>query len=146
MEDPFSFGDEESPVVFKPDPLVRNMGSFAIPKEDHTIGNLLRMSLLADKRVRFAGYRMQPQIDNQLLIKLRTRSVHHPVQVFSEHLAACHQQLKEIERAFEVCLYAYVFGPNSLTSNVCVLQEAEREVVGTAAKHAVPSLAMSEAL
>ena len=37
---------------------LKTAGTFIIAKEDHTIGNLLRMQLLRDPSVRFAGYRM----------------------------------------------------------------------------------------
>jgi DNA-directed RNA polymerase subunit L len=35
-----------------------NAGNFILAKEDHTLGNLLRIQLLRDPAVRFAGYRM----------------------------------------------------------------------------------------
>ena len=33
-------------------------GTFTLRKEDHTLGNLIRIQLLRDEQVRFAGYRI----------------------------------------------------------------------------------------
>ena len=36
---------------------VPNFACITIHQEDHTLGNIVRNSLLTDRRVRFAGYR-----------------------------------------------------------------------------------------
>ena len=45
-------------VVYTKDSKRPNAGTFVFGKEDHTLGNLLRVQLLSDSKVRYAGYRM----------------------------------------------------------------------------------------
>jgi DNA-directed RNA polymerase II subunit RPB11 len=45
-------------LVYKPDSKKPNAGTFVMAKEDHTVGNLLRMQMLRDPSVRYAGYRL----------------------------------------------------------------------------------------
>jgi DNA-directed RNA polymerase subunit L len=87
-------------VTYKEDPEVVRFATFAIANEDHTLGNLLRVSLAGDRRVRFAGYRIQPQLENPLVITLRTRPGYQPLDVFLDHVRACHKQMQSIEQAF----------------------------------------------
>ena len=50
--------DDENRLVYTADSKKPNAGTFILAKEDHTIGNLMRLQLLRDPSVRFAGYRM----------------------------------------------------------------------------------------
>ena len=43
----------EVKITYTPDTKVANAGMFIINKEDHTLGNLLRMQLLRNPEVRF---------------------------------------------------------------------------------------------
>ena len=45
-------------LTYQPDGKKPNAGTFILHKEDHTLGNLIRIQLLRDTSVRFAGYRM----------------------------------------------------------------------------------------
>jgi DNA-directed RNA polymerase II subunit RPB11 len=53
-EDP----SEENRVTYQPDSKKPNAATFILHKEDHTLGNLIRIQLLRDNSVRFAAYRM----------------------------------------------------------------------------------------
>ncbi|KAH9258392.1 hypothetical protein BASA81_003441 [Batrachochytrium salamandrivorans] len=57
-------GNEKKVTVVN-DSKIINASIFYLAKEDHTLGNALRMSLLRDKDVRFAGYRMPHPYKNQ---------------------------------------------------------------------------------
>ena len=49
-----------------------NFACITIQNEDHTLGNIVRHSLLMDRRVRFAGYRKpHPLFD---LVELKVQS------------------------------------------------------------------------
>ena len=53
-------------------------------KEDHTIGNLLRMQLLRDPSVRFAGYMIPHPLINRIDMRIQTTSsTVSPVEVLS---------------------------------------------------------------
>ena len=53
--------EDESDAVkltYTSDSKKPNAGTFVLAKEDHTLGNLIRIQLLRDPTVRFAAYRM----------------------------------------------------------------------------------------
>lgn len=45
-------------LTYQADGKKPNAATFILHKEDHTLGNLIRIQLLRDTSVRFAGYRM----------------------------------------------------------------------------------------
>ena len=49
---------EEHRLTYQPDGKKPNAATFILHKEDHTLGNLIRIQLLRVPDVRFAGYRM----------------------------------------------------------------------------------------
>mmetsp|Transcript_12812 Transcript_12812/g.32444 ORF Transcript_12812/g.32444 Transcript_12812/m.32444 type:complete len:165 (-) Transcript_12812:283-777(-) len=55
------------------DILTKNTVVFKIEREDHTLGNLLRMQLLRDPRVFFAGYKAPHPLEYHILIRVQTR-------------------------------------------------------------------------
>jgi DNA-directed RNA polymerase II subunit RPB11 len=52
----FILDDDEEKIVYTVDTKATNAGTFRFNKEDYTLANLLRMQLLRDQNVRFAGY------------------------------------------------------------------------------------------
>lgn len=65
---------EEQKIEYSADTKVSNAGTFTFNKEDHTVGNILRMQLLRDPSVRFAGYMMPHPLINKLRLKVQTTS------------------------------------------------------------------------
>ena len=51
-----------------------NAGTFAMLKQDHTIGNLLRHQLLLDRNVKFVGYIMPHPLVNRCDLKVQSGS------------------------------------------------------------------------
>jgi DNA-directed RNA polymerase II subunit RPB11 len=51
---------------------MENSVTYRIELEDHTIGDLLRIYLLKNKEVKFAGYRVPHPLDDILEIKVQT--------------------------------------------------------------------------
>lgn len=49
-----------------------NSVTYKIELEDHTVGDLLRIYLLKNKDVKFAGYRVPHPLDDILEIKVQT--------------------------------------------------------------------------
>ncbi|KAH9262489.1 hypothetical protein BASA82_000447 [Batrachochytrium salamandrivorans] len=66
-------GNEKKVTVVN-DSKIINASIFYLAKEDHTLGNALRMSLLRDKDVRFAGYRMPHPLQFVCELKVQTTS------------------------------------------------------------------------
>lgn len=54
------------------DTKMENAATFTFNKEDHTFGNLLRMQLLRDNRVRYAGYIHPHPLISRVDVKVQT--------------------------------------------------------------------------
>ena len=61
-------------LTFTRDTKVSNAGTFIVQKEDHTLGNTVRMQLHRDPNVVFAGYQVPHPSDNRIVIKVRDYS------------------------------------------------------------------------
>lgn len=48
-----------------------NTGIFTIYLEDHTIGNIIKMQLLREENVIYAGYRAPHPLENKIEIKVK---------------------------------------------------------------------------
>ncbi|KAK9805916.1 hypothetical protein WJX73_004731 [Symbiochloris irregularis] len=55
------------------DTKVRHAATFVIEREDHTVGNIVRMQLHRDPNVIFAGYKVPHPLEYKLLIKVQTK-------------------------------------------------------------------------
>jgi DNA-directed RNA polymerase II subunit RPB11 len=74
----------ERKIVYTADTKVTNAGTFRLNKEDHTVGNLLRMQLLRDTSVRFTGYIHPHPLVHFLDLKVQTNSSNiSPIEVLS---------------------------------------------------------------
>jgi len=74
----------ERKIVYTPDTKVTNAGTFRLNKEDHTIANLLRMQLLRDPAVRFAGYIHPHPLVHYIDLKIQTNTTtNEPSEVLS---------------------------------------------------------------
>lgn len=82
-------------IEVKIDERLANAATFRLMREDHTAGNLLRMQLLRDPVVRFAGYRIPHPLekDIEVLIQVKETTADKP-------LAALERSLKELHTEF----------------------------------------------
>ena len=64
----------EMKIVYTPDTRTANSGTFRFNREDHTVANLLRMQLLRDNSVRFAGYYHPHPLLHYIEMKIQTNS------------------------------------------------------------------------
>jgi DNA-directed RNA polymerase II subunit RPB11 len=64
----------EQKIVYTADTKVTNAGTFRLNKEDHTVSNLLRMQLLRDPNVRFAGYQHPHPLLHYNDLKIQTNT------------------------------------------------------------------------
>jgi DNA-directed RNA polymerase II subunit RPB11 len=78
-------------------------GTFILGKEDHTLGNLIRMQLLRDPQVRYAGYRMPHPLIFDCHIRVETMDPSlTPVQSFASALADLQLETEILESRFKV--------------------------------------------
>jgi DNA-directed RNA polymerase II subunit RPB11 len=74
----------ERKIVYTTDTRTTNAGTFRFNKEDHTVGNLLRLQLLRDPTVRFAGYQHPHPLLNYIDLKIQTDNANQaPTEVLS---------------------------------------------------------------
>ena len=71
------------------DAKVTSSANFIITKEDHTLGNMLRMKLLEDQDIIFAGYRHPHPLETFIELKVRTNGKVDPLNA----LKLCANQL-----------------------------------------------------
>ena len=55
-----------------PDAKIPNSMIYQINREDHTLGNLVRMELLREEKVRFAGYYHPHPLENRIVLRVQT--------------------------------------------------------------------------
>lgn len=92
------FGVRAHRVVFEKDKKVENAGRFVIEREDHTLGNLVRMQLLDDPRVDFAGYRMPHPLEHKIHIQVHTTANSNPADAM---ISACNNLIDKFNRLEE---------------------------------------------
>jgi DNA-directed RNA polymerase II subunit RPB11 len=68
----FILEDDEEKIEYAADTKVSNAGTFTLNKEDHTMSNLLRMQLLRDPQVKFAGYMHPHPLVHKIHLKIQT--------------------------------------------------------------------------
>ena len=78
-----------------------NAATLVIEREDHTLGNMLRMQLLEDKEVLFGGYRVQHPLEPAIQVKVQTRSENPgPTQAVEQALGTLQKELDTFEKRF----------------------------------------------
>lgn len=91
----------EHHVEYEKDPKIENAGTYIMWLEDHTIGNALRMQLLRNQHVLFAGYRVPHPLTNNIEIKIQTTENSTPCDAMRQ----AHQELitetKDILQQFQ---------------------------------------------
>lgn len=100
------FEDEEDEEQFKlsytPDSRRPNGGQFVLNKEDHTLGNLIRIQLLRDNKVRFAGYKVPHPLITEAHVRVETMdSKTSPIAVFETALTDLQMEINTMEQQFK---------------------------------------------
>jgi len=94
--------DESVPkVMITPDTKVQNAVTMVVEREDHTLGNMLRMQLLEDRDVLFSGYRVPHPLEPAIQVKVQTGSeIPGPTQAVEAALGSLLGELKTFEERF----------------------------------------------
>lgn len=93
--------DLENRLEYTEDTKIPNAGLFKLNKEDHTLGNLLRIQLLRDSSVRFAGYKVPHPLIHSCHVKVQTMdSRTSPVSAFESALEDLGLEVDTIESEF----------------------------------------------
>ncbi|GAM25465.1 hypothetical protein SAMD00019534_086400 [Acytostelium subglobosum LB1] len=82
------------------DTRIPNACLFTILKEDHTVGNLIRMQLVGDPDVKFAGYKMPHPLEHNIHIKIQTYPHSTPIQALEGSIHCLIDEYQNIEKQF----------------------------------------------
>ncbi|CEO98475.1 DNA-directed RNA polymerase RBP11-like dimerization domain-containing protein [Plasmodiophora brassicae] len=88
--------DHDRRVFVRTDEKLTNAATFTVLKEDHTLGNLLRMQLHEDENVIFAGYRVPHPLKHQFDLQLRTTGRITPKQALRNSIRDLKRELDSI--------------------------------------------------
>eukprot|EP00898_Chlorokybus_atmophyticus_P002228 jgi/Chlat1/3005/Chrsp2S04719 len=87
-------------VSYQKDTKVANGATFTVQREDHTVGNLLRMQLLRDKDVLFAGYQMPHPLEYKMYIRIQTTKRTSPMEVLLSAIEDLQKELGDLKTQF----------------------------------------------
>ncbi|CAI0428833.1 unnamed protein product, partial [Linum tenue] len=90
-----------SRVSYERDTKIINAASFIIEREEHTIGNIVRMQLHLDENVLFAGYKLPHPLQYKIIIRIHTTSQSSPMQAYNLAINDLDKELDHLRSAFE---------------------------------------------
>uniref|UniRef100_A0A7S0STD8 DNA-directed RNA polymerase RBP11-like dimerisation domain-containing protein n=1 Tax=Mantoniella antarctica TaxID=81844 RepID=A0A7S0STD8_9CHLO len=103
----FVLPDGVRKLTFTRDTKVSNAGTFIVQKEDHTLGNIVRMQLHRDPNVVFAGYQVPHPSDNRIVIKVHTNKNSSPMQAITEAVNHLRTEMSDLSQKFKDEVTAY---------------------------------------
>jgi DNA-directed RNA polymerase subunit L len=89
------------------------VGTYAIVDEDHTLGQLLRWALNADKRVISAGYLIPHPLENVMRLHVQTNAATTPQTALDDAIVCSMNQLQGLAAELDRALLAKRFAPPS---------------------------------
>ena len=81
-----------------------NAKTFRFAREDHTLGHLMRMEMLRDPAVRFAGYKHPHPLENDILVKVQAAPGSTPGAVLSGALKRLETEVTELQSQYRTQL------------------------------------------
>ncbi|GAQ88981.1 DNA-directed RNA polymerase II subunit 11 [Klebsormidium nitens] len=82
------------------DTRITNAATFEVQREDHTLGNLIRMQLHRDPEVLFAGYKAPHPLEYKINFKVQARDTTNPETVFRRAIDAVDTEIADLRKAF----------------------------------------------
>lgn len=80
----FTLPDGISKIQMEKDSKIPNTMLFTVMLEDHTIGNIIKMQLLRDETIRYAGYRKPHPLEHKVEFRVSTNGEITPLEVFKK--------------------------------------------------------------
>ncbi|KAF9592004.1 hypothetical protein IFM89_011587 [Coptis chinensis] len=101
----FVVPDGTKKVSYERDTKIINAASFTVEREDHTIGNILRMQLHRDPNVLFAGYKLPHPLQYKIIVRIHTASQSSPMQAYNQAINDLDKELSHLKGVFEYGMY-----------------------------------------
>eukprot|EP00899_Mesostigma_viride_P020079 jgi/Mesvir1/28072/Mv04665-RA.1 len=89
-------------LSYEKDTKVPNAAMFVIQREDHTVGNLIRVQLLKDPNVLFAGYQLPHPLLYKVNVKIQTTKGSSPMEALETALTDVNEELALLKKSFLV--------------------------------------------
>ncbi|RWS07249.1 DNA-directed RNA polymerase II subunit RPB11-like protein [Dinothrombium tinctorium] len=99
----FLLFDGEKKVVIEKDTKVPQAAIFTVNKEDHTLGNMIRMQLLKDPQVIFAGYKVPHPLEHKFILRIQTTADYSPQEALMNAITDLISELSLLEERFKAC-------------------------------------------
>jgi DNA-directed RNA polymerase subunit L len=80
----------------------KNKLEIEIPGEDHTVGNLLRTTLLKNEHVKFAGYQIVHPLTGGIYVVIQTDGNEKPKDALLEAISQIESVTKEFKDKFKI--------------------------------------------
>ncbi|KAF7489228.1 DNA-directed RNA polymerase II subunit RPB11-a [Sarcoptes scabiei] len=92
----------EKKITIEKDTKVRNACLFTVAKEDHTLGNMIRMQLLKDPKVIFAGYKVPHPLQHEFILRIQTTEDYSPQEALMNAIKDLISEMSLLEERFRV--------------------------------------------
>jgi len=102
----FVVPDGVKKVSLERDTKVMNAATIILQREDHTMGNLIRMQLHRDPNVLFAAYQMPHPLMYECHLKIQTTSQSSPAMAYRTALDNLDAELIDLKDAFTEAVMA----------------------------------------
>lgn len=109
--DSYLLPEDGQKMTYEKDTKIPNAGMFTLLREDHTMANLLRMQLLQDESVTFAGYKHPHPLVHDVLIRVQTNDTTTPIDALSSSIKSSMEEFDTFTNNFKVrslCEYIYI--------------------------------------
>eukprot|EP00636_Phaeomonas_parva_P001801 CAMPEP_0118860430 /NCGR_PEP_ID=MMETSP1163-20130328/6281_1 /TAXON_ID=124430 /ORGANISM="Phaeomonas parva, Strain CCMP2877" /LENGTH=115 /DNA_ID=CAMNT_0006794117 /DNA_START=110 /DNA_END=457 /DNA_ORIENTATION=- len=93
--------EDDEQVTYAKDTKIPNAGTFTILREDHTLGNLLRLELLRDPSVRFAGYIAPHPLEHRIKLRVQATDDKTPIVSVTQAIDHLTQQFDTLSKSFD---------------------------------------------
>uniref|UniRef100_A0A7S4I7A9 DNA-directed RNA polymerase RBP11-like dimerisation domain-containing protein n=1 Tax=Vannella robusta TaxID=1487602 RepID=A0A7S4I7A9_9EUKA len=101
LDDYFVLPDGLPKITPADDTRLTNAVDFTIERDGHTIGNILRMQLLRDPTVIFAGYKVPHPLESHVIVKVQTNNDSTPVEAMVRAIKCLVKELDGIATSFK---------------------------------------------
>ena len=104
----YTLADGQMKISMAMDTKVPNAATFTIQKEDHTLANVLRNSVLANKNVIFCGYKVPHPLEPLFLLKIQTNGEISPKDVLVFEINKLIKSVEDLSKMFSVTTYILI--------------------------------------
>ncbi|CAO4366238.1 Protein CBR-RPB-11 [Caenorhabditis briggsae] len=92
---------DDKKIYIEKDTKVPNAAIFTINKEDHTLGNMLKIQLLKDPEVLFAGYKNPHPLEHKILLRVQTTNATTPADALTTAITDLVGELSLLEHRID---------------------------------------------